>query len=31
MTGYSEQKCAAVLAAYDFCGAEKVVDVGGGQ
>src|SRR5262249_49940990 len=31
MTGYSELESAAVLAAYDFADAAKLVDVGGGQ
>lgn len=31
MTGYSELESAAVLSAYDFADAAKLVDVGGGQ
>ena len=31
MTGYSAQESAAILAAYDFSEAAKVVDVGGGH
>ncbi len=31
MTGYTEQETAAILAAYDFSFARKVVDVGGGR
>jgi hypothetical protein len=31
MTAYSEQEATAVLAAYDFSDAAKLVDVGGGQ
>jgi hypothetical protein len=31
MSGYSAQEAAAILAAYDFSPASRVVDVGGGQ